>query len=82
MSLVSIDNSGRIVIPKPMREAMGLNPDTPLELVVDGDGLRLTPIRRNRRAIEVVDGLPILGQVESAEVTDADIQQLRDELER
>lgn len=82
MSLVSIDNSGRIVIPKPIREAMGLNPDTPLELVVDGDGLRLTPIRRNRRAIEVVDGLPILGQVESAEVTDADIQQLRDELER
>ena len=61
---------------------MGLDPDTPLELVVDGDGLRLTPIRRNRRSIEVVDGLPILGQIESAEVTDADIQQLRDELER
>lgn len=82
MPLVSVDSSGRIVIPKRIREAMGLNPDIPLELVVDGEGLRLTPIRRSRRRIDVVDGLPILGQVDGPEITDADIHQLRDELER
>ncbi len=34
---VSIDRAGRIVVPKPMREQLGLSPDTPLEIdVVDG----------------------------------------------
>jgi AbrB family looped-hinge helix DNA binding protein len=34
---VTIDRAGRIVVPKPLREALGLSPDTPLEIdVVDG----------------------------------------------
>lgn len=34
---VTIDRAGRIVVPKPMREALGLSPDTPLEIdVIDG----------------------------------------------
>jgi AbrB family looped-hinge helix DNA binding protein len=34
---VTIDRAGRIVVPKPLREALGLTPDTPLEIdVVDG----------------------------------------------
>lgn len=34
---VSIDGAGRVVVPKPMRDELGLTPGTPLEIeVVDG----------------------------------------------
>jgi AbrB family looped-hinge helix DNA binding protein len=34
---VTIDRAGRIVVPKPLREDLGLSPDTPLEIdIVDG----------------------------------------------
>lgn len=34
---VSIDRAGRVVVPKPLREELGLSPETPLEIeVVDG----------------------------------------------
>ncbi len=34
---VSIDGAGRVVVPKRLRDQLGLSPDTPLELeVVDG----------------------------------------------
>jgi len=34
---VSIDRAGRVVVPKPLRDQLGLSPDTPLEIeVVDG----------------------------------------------
>lgn len=34
---VSIDNAGRVVIPKPLRDQLGLSPNLPLEIdVVDG----------------------------------------------
>lgn len=34
---VSIDRAGRVVVPKPMRDLLGLSPDTPLEIeAVDG----------------------------------------------
>ena len=34
---VSIDRAGRVVIPKPVRDALGFSPDRPLEAeVVDG----------------------------------------------
>jgi AbrB family looped-hinge helix DNA binding protein len=34
---VSIDSAGRVVVPKQLRDELGLSPDTPLEIeVVDG----------------------------------------------
>ncbi len=34
---VSIDSAGRVVVPKPLREELGLSPDVALEIeVVDG----------------------------------------------
>jgi AbrB family looped-hinge helix DNA binding protein len=34
---VSIDGAGRVVVPKPLRDQLGISPDTPLEIeVVDG----------------------------------------------
>lgn len=38
------NEKGQIVIPKKMREALGITQDTPLNIVVRGEGLYLYPI--------------------------------------
>ena len=79
---VTVDRVGRLVIPKALRVALGITPDTPLELIPDGAGLRIEPVRRERRAIGTSDGLPLLGAVEGAVLTDADVRRLRDDIQR
>lgn len=80
--LVTIDRVGRVVIPKALRVALGITPDTKLELIPDGTGLRIEPVRRDRRTVEVSDGLPILGNVAGAVLTDDEVRRLRDDLQR
>ncbi len=80
--LVTIDAVGRVVIPKALRVALGITPDTQLELIPDGAGLRIEPVRRDPRPVHVSDGLPILGKVEGAVLTDDDVRRLRDDLQR
>jgi AbrB family looped-hinge helix DNA binding protein len=79
---VTVDRVGRVVIPKALRVALGITPDTPLELIPDGSGLRLEPVPRRQRAIGTSDGLPILGEVAGAVLTDDDVRRLRDEIQR
>ena len=79
---VTIDSVGRLVIPKALRVALGITPDTPLELIPDGSGLRIEPVRRSQRAVETSDGLPILQKVAGATLTDDDVRRLRDDLQR
>ena len=79
---VAIDRVGRVVIPKALRVALGITPDTQLELIPDGSGLRIEPERRDRRPVQISEGLPILGKVEGAALTDDDVRRLRDDLQR
>jgi AbrB family looped-hinge helix DNA binding protein len=79
---VTVDRLGRLVIPKALRVALGITPDTQLELIPDGSGLRIEPIQRRTRPIEMRDGLPVLGRVEGAVLTDDDVRRLRDEIQR
>jgi AbrB family looped-hinge helix DNA binding protein len=79
---VTVDRLGRIVIPKALRAALGIGPDTRLELLPDGTGLRLEPVQHHERLIEEEDGLPVLGAVDGSVLTDADVQRLRDDLQR
>lgn len=37
----TIDTAGRIVVPKKLREAYHLRGGTPIEILADGDGLRI-----------------------------------------
>lgn len=79
---VTIDRVGRLVIPKALRVALGITPDTQLELIPDGTGLRIEPVGRDARSVHLSDGLPILGRVEGAVLTDADVRRVRDDLQR
>lgn len=79
---VAIDSVGRIVIPKVLRQALGITPDTTLEMIPDGSGLRLEPVWPNRREIGASDGLPVLVRVEGATLTDDDVRRVRDDLQR
>lgn len=79
---VSVDRLGRLVIPKALRVALGITPDTPLELIPDGSGLRIEPVQRQARPIETQDGLPLLGRVEGAVLTDDQVRRLRDDTQR
>jgi AbrB family looped-hinge helix DNA binding protein len=79
---VTVDRVGRIVIPKALRDALGIGPNTELDLIPDGAGLRLEPVRRNEREIGERDGLPVLGPVGGMVLTDDDVRRLRDDLQR
>ena len=47
-----LDKFGRVLIPKKLREELGLRVGETLSLEVDGDGLRLRPVMRPARLIE------------------------------
>jgi len=49
----TIDSVGRIVIPKLLRDALGLTPGTAIDVSPYGTGLQLTPGGRTARLREV-----------------------------
>lgn len=76
--MVTIDRAGRVVIPKEIRDRLALAPDSELELVADGDGIRLTPRRGRGRVVIDDDGWPVIERVDGVAITDADVQRWRD----
>ena len=51
-----IDKSGRIVVPKPLRERLGFKPDIELEAIEQPDGVLLKRVEQRPSMIKV-DGL-------------------------
>lgn len=49
---VSIDSVGRIVIPKPLRDALGLMPGSTVDISRYGAGLQLLPTGRTARLVD------------------------------
>ena len=76
--MVSIDRAGRIVIPKEIRDRLSLVADTELELDVEGDQLRLMPVRRRSRIVVEIDGWPAIERIDGFTISDADVQRWRD----
>jgi AbrB family looped-hinge helix DNA binding protein len=60
----SIDSAGRLVIPKPLRDRVGLRPGV-VDITVDGAGLRVEPVagddldERDGRLLVPRSGAPI-----------------------
>lgn len=70
----TIDRAGRIVIPKPIRERVGLAPGE-VEMTVDGNGIRIEPVPAEG-VIEQDDRLVI--PASGVSIDDALVQALRD----
>lgn len=73
-----MDRAGRVVLPKAIRDQLGLEPDEELDVVVDGGGVRLQPRPRPERVVDSVDGWPVITAVGHRVTTDDDVRSLRD----
>lgn len=54
-NIVSPNIKGQIVIPKKIREALGINENVPLNLVVNEGGIYLHPIKEVNQDLETAD---------------------------
>jgi AbrB family looped-hinge helix DNA binding protein len=69
---VTIDGAGRVVVPKQLRDELGLTPQTPLEIdVVDGH-LELSPPRTPAKLVTGPHGPSIAAT--GAPITDQDVR--------
>jgi len=57
----TIDAVGRIVVPKPLRDALGLRPGTTVDITQYGAGLAVVPGGRTARIVEENGHLVITG---------------------
>lgn len=57
-----IDQAGRIVLPKPLRDALGLLPGTKVDISAYGAGAQLVPAGRTARLVEEDGVLVAAGQ--------------------
>jgi AbrB family looped-hinge helix DNA binding protein len=75
----TVDSVGRIVLPKQLRDRMGLIPGSTVDISLYGDGLHIAPTGRTARLIEE-DGQ--LVAVSDTPVTDDDVFGLIDSMRR
>lgn len=71
----TIDSVGRIVVPKPLRDALGLAPGSTVDISLYGAGLQLVPSGRTAR-LRKVDGT-LVADSETV-ITDDDVLALLD----
>lgn len=71
----TVDDVGRIVLPKPLRDRLRLTPGTKVDVSEYGDGLHIAPVARTAR-VEQRDGR--LVAVSETPITDDDVLGLID----
>lgn len=54
---LKIDSAGRIVVPKPIRQRLGLRPNTEIEMVEQADGVLLRPVEQKPSMVMRENGL-------------------------
>ncbi len=57
MSITRLSSKGQLVLPKPVRDALGLEPGDELLVEIESDTIRIVP-HRKRRLQEVLKRLP------------------------
>ena len=72
---VVVDSVGRIVVPKPLRDALGLVPGSTVDVSRYGEGLHLVPGGRTARLVEEDGVLVATGE---GEIDDDDVFALID----
>jgi AbrB family looped-hinge helix DNA binding protein len=75
-----VDSVGRVVLPKPLRDRLGLTAGATVDISLYGDGLHIAPVGRTARLERRDDGR--LVAVSDTRVTDDDIFDLVDAVRR
>jgi AbrB family looped-hinge helix DNA binding protein len=75
--LVTVDSAGRVMLPKQVRDSIGLSPGQRVDVTVYGAGLSLMPQGPTARLVRDEDGLLVAHS--DSEVTDQMIRALIDE---
>ena len=75
----TIDAAGRIVLPKQLRDRMGLIPGSTVDVSLYGDGIHIAPTGRTARLVE--EGGQLVA-VSETPVTDDDVFGLIDSIRR
>lgn len=75
---VTMDQAGRVVLPKSIRQQLGLGREAEFDLLIEGTAIRLQPRQTHIRQIREVDGWPALAAVPGQSLTDADVRDIRD----
>ncbi len=80
---LTIDNAGRIVLPKPIRKELDIGPGDLLELEKVGERITLRPVR-GRAPLAKEKGVWVFraGQPLAASVTDALLEQIREQRDK
>ncbi len=78
---ITMDKAGRVVIPKELRKAANLQPNTPLEIRVENGGVVIeTPVIEAQ--IVMKNGFAVLRFPEGTpKLTDFDLNRIREEIE-
>jgi AbrB family looped-hinge helix DNA binding protein len=71
----TIDSMGRVVVPKALRDALGLTPGTKVDISQYGAGLTIIPGGRTARLVEEDGVLVATGETK---ITDEDVFRLID----
>ena len=72
---LTIDSGGRIVLPKALRDRLGLSPGSTVDVSEYGGGLHLAPVSRTARLVEEDGQLVAVG---TTEIDDDDVFALVD----
>jgi AbrB family looped-hinge helix DNA binding protein len=77
---VDLDKSGRIVLPKPLRDKLQLEPGAKLEIETSGEEIRLRPLRENA-PLRKKQGVWVFrsGEPLSAETVEETLREIRTE---
>jgi AbrB family looped-hinge helix DNA binding protein len=75
----TVDQVGRIVVPKALRDRLGLTPGSIVDISLYGDGLHVAPGGRTAR-LERRDG--VLVAVSDTVITDEDVADLVESIRR
>jgi len=80
---LTLDNAGRVMIPKALRDELNLEPGDSLDLESQGERIVLRPVR-GTMPLRKEDGIWVFrtGQPLPASVTDRVLEDLRDERDR